>query len=316
MDARNLVDLAGFDVAYSADTDEQLDRLQWFFGNLPPASGPCALEVRLGYRTTSPPTDSGPATRHGPTRRWDRADGVAISHDLGARADITDQTLQIECPPDLDDQWRAERHLLFSGLSWWLERHDLIMLHAAMLARGSDATLILGDTGSGKSTAAFAGRQRGWDLCSDDLVIVGQRDGRLQGFGIPKPPSIDADIARSSGLQGTSLPGDERDRVVLAAEAMATGWRSLRMILVVGHHADQGSIEPLSHAETMDVAMLACLEADRPDVVGRHLRTIALLASTPGYELLHAADPTRRVGRAAELIESAWSTSTTADRDQ
>ena len=119
-----------------------------------------------------PGGDAGRSMSQGPTTRWIDDLELVVHHDLGAVARVDDASLTIGCAPDLDDRSRAIRQLLFSALSWWFERQGRLLLHGAMIARGTDAALILGDTGAGKSTAAYAGLRAGWDLCSDDLVVV------------------------------------------------------------------------------------------------------------------------------------------------
>ena len=74
-------------------------------------------------------------------------------------------------------EWREVRQLLFSALSWFLERRGLTVLHAALVGRDGEALLLLGASGGGKSTAAVAGLLAGWELLSDDLVVVAERGG-------------------------------------------------------------------------------------------------------------------------------------------
>ena len=244
----------------------------------------------------------GAGMEQGPTRRWEIGATLTVHHDLGAVAFVTDDELDIAVPPEVGDSWRAIRHLLFSGLSWWFERRDHVLLHGAMIARGGEGALILGATGRGKSTAAFAAWRSGWDLCSDDLVIVGLREGRLHGFGIPKRPSIEMAIAE--GIEHSCE--DERARVMLDGDALTTGWKSLHSLVVVDHHDGGGTMEPLGHADALGAVLAACLEAERPDAVARQLRTLVAVAGLPAFELLHAADRTARVQRAAELIDEMW----------
>ena len=194
MSSDRIITLAGLALSLAADSDDNRRCLDSFFGEAaPPSRGPADLHVNV--RTASVSADlgvRGDPARQGPTQRWDTGTTLMLRHDLGAVAFVTGHELDIVVPPEADDPSRAIRHLLFSGLSWWLERRDLVLLHGAMIARGGEGALVLGATGSGKSTAAFAAQQSGWDLCSDDLVIIGIVDGQLQGVGVPKRPSTRA----------------------------------------------------------------------------------------------------------------------------
>ena len=176
-----------------------------------------------------------------------------------------------------------------------------------MIARETNAALILGETGAGKSTAAYAGLRAGWDLCSDDLVVVDASGPSIRSAGIPKALSIDSALAdTSTGRAHEPLPGDDRNRVWLADEDMGTGWRQLQMILGVGHDEGSGALRPMPHEDTMDLVFGASLESERPTVVVRRLQAFATLAGLPSYELLHSADPTVRLARAAQMIDEAW----------
>jgi HprK-related kinase A len=60
------------------------------------------------------------------------------------------------------------------GLNWCLASaaHRWLFVHAAVLARGSDAVVLPAPPGSGKSTLCAALAFRGWRLLSDELVVL------------------------------------------------------------------------------------------------------------------------------------------------
>ncbi len=305
------VTLADSVISLEADTAEDIDALLRFFGKLPPTNRRADLEItirgRSSQRVGTVATVDVPPVRQGPTVRWIEDLKLTVGHDLGAIARVDDASLTIECPPTLDDRGRAIRQLLFSALSWWFERQGRLLLHGAMIARGTEAALIVGETGAGKSTVAYAALRAGWDLCSDDLVIVDASGESPRGAGIPKPLSIDRALAdpRADGAY-EPLRGDDRNRVWLDDRTLATGWRTLRMILGVGHDPGAGALVPMLHDDSMDLVFGASLESERPSVVVRHLKTFVTLAGLPSYELLHATNETIRLARAAELVDQAW----------
>ena len=59
-----------------------------------------------------------------------------------------------------------------------------VALHAAALARGDDAVLLLGCPGAGKTTLAIALAKAGFELLADDVVLL-HHDGRVTGLPFP-----------------------------------------------------------------------------------------------------------------------------------
>lgn len=57
-------------------------------------------------------------------------------------------------------------------LSWCADTFDGEFVHAAALARDGRAVLLVGPSGTGKSTLAFQAAESGWDLVGDDFVLV------------------------------------------------------------------------------------------------------------------------------------------------
>lgn len=45
-------------------------------------------------------------------------------------------------------------------------------LHAALIGKKDELSLIIGDKGTGKTSAIFYARQRGWDVYTDELVLI------------------------------------------------------------------------------------------------------------------------------------------------
>lgn len=64
-----------------------------------------------------------------------------------------------------------------TGLGIALHQRKLIVLHASAVSIGGKAQLFCGASGAGKSTLAAALTQRGHPLISDDICVIGIRDG-------------------------------------------------------------------------------------------------------------------------------------------
>lgn len=70
------------------------------------------------------------------------------------------------------------------GVNWRViaRRHDFLQVHAAVLARGSEATLFVGDSGVGKSTLAAGLISRGWRYLSDEFALIHPQTLRVHAF--------------------------------------------------------------------------------------------------------------------------------------
>jgi hypothetical protein len=72
----------------------------------------------------------------------------------------------------------------------YIRRHGLFCIHAASLTLDGTGFLIVGKSGSGKSTAALALVRSGFTMLSDELTVIDSRDGSLTIGGILVPPRL------------------------------------------------------------------------------------------------------------------------------
>lgn len=304
---RRTVDLAGVVLALSAETPSQATCLDWHFGPLSDTHR--APDLAIDLRTSLPATrpTGPPSMRDGPILRWQELNAITLWHEGGLGAVLRDGTLAIGGDQDPDSEWRMVRQLVFSGLSWFLDRRNLLMLHGGLIGRDGHAALLLGATGRGKSTLAVAALQTGWEVLSDDLVIIERDEARPpQAFGVPKRPTVAQDVAAQLGLTLPPLPGDNRSRRMLPAQELTVGWRRVRAVVQLDHHSGDGELRRLSHQESLSALINAFLEAPRPEALRRQLGRLAALAAEPAFVLAHAADPAPRLDRAGELLTLMW----------
>ncbi len=67
---------------------------------------------------------------------------------------------------------KARLDLLLIGLNEWLATRGWFDLHAAALVREETGLLLVGGSGTGKSTATLALASAGWNFLSDDAVLL------------------------------------------------------------------------------------------------------------------------------------------------
>lgn len=299
------IDLAGTCVELWAETPELERYLEWHFGALPDVVGPVDLRVELC--SVGRPRPSGPPDMiDGPISRWIGEGDLVLWHEQDVGAQLVDGVLVVGGDAAAGAMWRAVRQLLFSALSWFLDRRGALVLHAAMVGRDGEGLVLLGASGSGKSTAAAAGLLAGWELLSDDLVVVRAGTDVPDAFGIPKRVTVGRQVAERIARSLPELPADDRDRQMLPETVLTTGWRPVRALVRVGHHRSDGEVRALSLAESLADLVPSFLEAERPESLRRQLPLLSALASRPGFLLAHAADPDDRLDRAAALLEEIW----------
>ncbi|MEM9514437.1 MAG: hypothetical protein AAGA42_06225 [Actinomycetota bacterium] len=306
---RQELSVAGYDIIISGTSEWLIDAVCEFFGgpNAPNMTdGRDRLEVHV--EANEAPVDHtvgrAPDHREGPVRCWYDDPLLHLAHDLGASATATESGISIGV--DVTNPLQPQmRHLLFSALSWWLDRKRTLLLHAALISRRELGLLILGPSGAGKSTLAYAAHRAGWAVHSDDLVVI-RATSSPTGYGVPKPLSIDRALLPAAVHRSGAEQLDQRSRVRISSEMLSRQSTPIGALVVLGHSDADGSI--VTRPDSLAAIAEGFLEAHRPESMKRQLPTIAKLASLPAYELLHDRKPSARVDSAAALLESITAT--------
>lgn len=98
-------------------------------------------------------------------------------------------------------------YLTILSLVVLLQQRGLLVMHAAALARAQQGLLLIGHSGSGKSTTAFNLVRRGWGYLSDDTVLLRRRDDAVEVLSFRKDFCIAPEAAEVfPELRGTSWP--------------------------------------------------------------------------------------------------------------
>src|ERR1700677_300640 len=82
-------------------------------------------------------------------------------------------------------------------------RQALVSFHAAALARGGRAVLLLGRKGAGKSSFAAALARAGWSLLADDMARVVEQEGTWRVASGYRQTKLNADVAMALGYDLT-----------------------------------------------------------------------------------------------------------------
>jgi hypothetical protein len=168
---------------------------------------------------------------------------------------------------DTDDLVSAVVPLLQATWSVVLTANGREALHASVVARDGQALAVVGASGSGKSTAALALLDRGWQLVADDLLTLDDL-----GRALPGPPFIRLTPDQAGGRSGEWDPSGKLRYVPRLASEPAT------LAAVIVHGAMYDEVQELSGLAAVD-GLLANIYNDVLTHPGQAMRRLDLCAS-------------------------------------
>lgn len=183
-------------------------------------------------------------------------------------------------------------------------------VHAAAVARGGRAVLLPAPAGSGKSTLAAACTLAGWELLSDDTVVLEEEAGRALLRPLPlalclKPGSWAPLVAAGADLDGLPVYErlDGRQARYLAVPKAADGPRPMAAVVVPRWRPDDAParldrLNPLDAFEALMPQLYPLAGPLDTEAVGR---VVALVEGTPCFLLDYSQlpDALRLLGQAA-----------------
>jgi hypothetical protein len=176
--------------------------------------------------------------------------------------------------------------------------HGRLPLHAATLGDGQGATMLLGSSGSGKSTMTAAlALQLGWDIFSDDMSILGD-EGRHMVFPTVPGVSVWQQSQHALGLpaEDCQLLQNYEGKVWYGpAPAAALRPQPLEAVILLSFDHDRENIDcrrlsgphVLVKVSSQLVAFNPC---DRDAIAALFERATRLVATIPIYALSYPRD--------------------------
>ena len=195
------------------------------------------------------------------------------------------------------------RRLFLSSVGHLLGFHDRFLVHAGAVIADGSTILLLGSSGAGKSTVALASFARGWPVLTDDLAVLRRTGDGVQVIGIPRPPTVPADLGAPVGADARLVANDPRKRLQLPAEVLTGGFHDIDGVVVVAHGT--GPVAELTPENGRAIHLLlvgSFPPASHPDQLRRAHPVFAAVSRLPARRLAHGADPGRRTTSAARTI--------------
>lgn len=193
----------------------------------------------------------------------------------------------------------ARRALARTGAILRLRQRRRFFVHAAgVVDPEGRGWLLLGASGTGKSTLAYALVREGWSLLGEDGVIVEPAALGIVGHGWRSPLLVSAGLGEHfpelRALADRAMPNDPRRRIPLAAREVA---RAPIRALVLLQRGEPGSLTPLDRRELLPELVWQSPWVLIPDRdADPHFRGLALLAErTATFRFVHGPSELARI---------------------
>lgn len=295
-----VISLADVPTQLFARSDAHAKALDLMFAAMPVAGA--APRARIDFCSGRLELPTRPADELlGDIQCWHEPDGVTVEHETGMTARVSGGTATIR--GDGPHLALVLRWICQPVLAYLLTPFDRFLLHAGAVSRGDTALLLLGESGSGKSTATYAALRAGWDVLGDDHVVTRRTGDAIEVFGIPKPLAVPADVA-SALSAGARRMHDERDRWEIPSDVIAGGWRRVASAVAVRHaESSRGEIEATDRLRLLRELIAAFPASGSREPLARFMPLAGAVSRASHSDLRLGRDPAHRVEDTGELLE-------------
>ncbi len=288
-----VIDLSGVPVLLRADDPARADAVASLFRHAPvaPGAAPLGCVEFTAESLVPPPSPATTTTKY--AALWHTAPGTLwIRSEAGLVARCDDGAVAVGgSAPGLA---REFRFVCLMALTHLLAGHGLYLLHGGAVVLDGRAVVVLGDTGTGKSTLAYAAHLRAWPVLADDAVLVRLVDGIAQASGLPRPISVGADVVVDAIPGGRPVPDDVRTRTELPAGTLATTTNPVAALLVMTGVDPRGpGIDPMRGPDVLRRVLQASTSLADPARRPELFAMAGALARLPTWSVRHGSDPGR-----------------------
>jgi len=295
-----VVSLADVPTLLHAEGQAHAAAMDQMFAALPDTEAAPRARIDFGPGRVELPTDP-PDELLDDIQCWHEPGGVAVTHLTGVTARVSGATATIR--GDGANLNQVLRWICQPVLAYLLSPFERFLLHAGAVSRDTSALLLLGESGSGKSTVTYAALCAGWDVLGDDHIVVRHTGDVIEVTGIPKPLSVPAEIATYLPA-GAQRMHDERNRWEFPSTVIAGGWRQLSSAVSVRHSdLPRGSIVPTDRIRLLRELIAAFPASGSREPLARFMPLAAAVSRISHSELRLGRDPAQRIEGAGELLE-------------
>jgi tetratricopeptide (TPR) repeat protein len=296
------IDIGGVSLALRATDAVRAAAMHALLGRMTPADHVPDAEFTF-CRHRVPPPERAPDDSAGGLSLWndDERFSIALHHSVAGRVE-DGRALLGGHARHLAVVFRYVAPFMLASL---LAPHGRLVLHGGAICRDGGAVLVLGATGSGKSTLILGAVREGWTVLADDLVTlsIGARGSLVSG--IPRPLVVPSEVM-GGNLGGLPRADDPRARVELPFEDWDRSAYPVSAIVVAGHgEGHQAAVQPIDRLELVGILLRSML-CQQPRHMRRFVSMAAALSDLPARRLLHSRTPQNRPQQALEALQDAF----------
>jgi hypothetical protein len=269
------------------------------FGPMGDHDGPFAVEIV--FETAAPPRPARAADEvYQVISLWRDGDELVVDSGGPLRAHATANRVVVGGVVEDGPLGSALlRRVVHHVIAHILSLAGRLVAHGAAIGRSGRAVLLLGASGSGKSTSAYLASLAGWSLLSDDLVVVRRSASGIEAIGIHRAIAVPPDVA---DVTSADIEYDSRDRrrpeVTLDSRP-----HELVAVVLVEHGTGAGGVESASGLSVASAFIGSTPAAGNVGIAAEALHTASVLATMTCRRLLLPGSPAERQRFLAGLFE-------------
>ena len=217
------------------------------------------------------------------------------------RTDLADGSVTAQVTEDLAADLPLLSNMLLNALAPLLRRRGFYPLHAFAAAWGEQGILLVGTSGSGKTTAGLALVRAGWGFLANDHTLLMRNGEVVDALCCNEPVNVTRTTAGfypelqhlAQGLEN----GEKRSFAIESVYGPIVRRRARVALLLFPHVGDRGqsAVTRLSEADALTELLPQGLDAWDKATLPAHFAVLAALAeAAPAYRL--------RLGRDLEAL--------------